>query len=262
MINKIHMLIKDLRIQRAISQADMAHQLQMARPTYIQMEKGVREPNASDLEKMAGIFGVPVNYFFDSQSQAQHISVRLPKEKKPTPQKQDIRINVPQKNLEKFKEVLLYVLEKVGAKPNVGETVIYKLLYFIDFDFYEKFEEQLIGATYIKNKYGPTPVEFKKIVEQMIKNGEIEAVRSKRFQYEQKKYLPLRKPDLKKLNAQEVNHIDDVLARLSDKNAGEISDYSHNDTPWMVQKMGEILDYEFVFYRDEKHSVRQYPDEL
>ncbi len=48
---------------------------------------------------------------------------------------------------------LLYVLNKVGCKYNVGETVLYKLLYFIDFDFYEKYEEQLIGATYVKNHH-------------------------------------------------------------------------------------------------------------
>ena len=54
-----------------------------------------------------------------------------------------MRINVPQKNFQKFKEVLIYILNSVGAKPNIGETVIYKLLYFIDFDYYEKHEEQL-----------------------------------------------------------------------------------------------------------------------
>lgn len=54
-------------------------------------------------------------------------------------QKQEIRVSVPQKKLDKFKEVLLYVLGKVGSKPNVGETVLCKLLYFIDFDYYEKY---------------------------------------------------------------------------------------------------------------------------
>ena len=84
----------------------------------------------------------------------------LQKKEKVEPQ---IRISDPQKNLEKFKEVFLYILNKVGSKPNIGETVIYKLLYFIDFNFYEKYEEQLIGAAYLKNRFGPTPVEFKKI---------------------------------------------------------------------------------------------------
>ena len=84
----------------------------------------------------------------------------------------------------------------MGEKKKIGETAIYKLLYFIDFDFYEKYEEQIIGAHYIKNHYGPTPVEFKKIVDEMEEKKEIERVKSRHFQYEQKKYLPLREPRL------------------------------------------------------------------
>lgn len=185
-----------------------------------------------------------------------------PEEKSERPEKERVRVSVPQKNLKKFKEVLLYILSKVGGKPNVGETVLYKLLYFIDFDYYEKFEEQLIGATYIKNRYGPIPVEFKKIVGQMESKGELETVKSKYFQHEQKKYLPHRSPDLSLLTAQEKEHIDEVLARLSDKNAKELSDYSHGDVPWLTRGFGEPLSYESVFYRDEKYSVRNYGDDI
>ena len=64
-----------------------------------------------------------------------------------------LRVDVPLMNVVKFKEVLLYILSKIGAKPNVGQTVIYKLLYFIDFDFYELYEEQILGLRYIKNTY-------------------------------------------------------------------------------------------------------------
>ncbi len=179
------------------------------------------------------------------------------KEKK----RKEMRISVPQEKMDKFKEVLLYILNKVGAKPNVGETVIYKLLYFIDFDFYEKYEEQLIGAKYIKNHYGPTPLEFKKIVEEMIKNKEIEVIKSKYFRYPQTKYLPLREPDLSRLKAHEKELIDEVLAKLSDKNASQISEYSHNDVPWLVTKDGEIIDYETVFYRTPPYSVRTYSED-
>jgi len=169
-----------------------------------------------------------------------------------------LRINVPQKNLQKFKEVLLYILDKVGSKQNIGETVIYKLLYFIDFDYYEKYEEQLIGAQYQKNKYGPTPVEFAKIAERMIDDREIEKVKSKYFDFPQTKYLPLRKSDLSKLNAAELHTIEDVLNRLSDMNAAQISEYSHNDVPWRTTKDGEIIEYEAVFYRTIPYSVRVY----
>ena len=90
-----------------------------------------------------------------------------------------------------------------------------KVLYFIDFDFYEKHEEQLIGATYRKNIYGPTPMEFRAIVNEMIANKEIEKVKSAFFQKEQKKYLPLRKACLDSLSAKELKLIDEVLSRLS-----------------------------------------------
>jgi len=165
------------------------------------------------------------------------------------------------KNLKKFKEVLLYILNKVGSKSNVGETVIYKLLYFIDFNFYEKYEEQLIGATYIKNNYGPTPVEFAKIVEEMKNEDEIEEVESKYFNYPQRKYLPLRKPNLKILKANEKEVIDDVLNNLSDMNASQISEYSHEDVPWLSTDEGEQIEYESVFYRNPPYSVREYSED-
>lgn len=169
-----------------------------------------------------------------------------------------IRINVPQNNVEKFKDVLLYILNKVGAKPNMGETVLYKLLYFIDFDFYEKYEEQLIGAEYIKNSFGPTPKDFKKIISLMIKKKEICQIKSKYFAHNQKKYLPLMQPDLTKFRAHEIELIDSVLAKLSDLNATEISRYSHNDIPWLVAEDKKSINYESVFYRNPPYSVRLY----
>ncbi|MCX6138166.1 MAG: Panacea domain-containing protein, partial [Ignavibacteriales bacterium] len=177
-------------------------------------------------------------------------------------EKSQIRINVPQRNVEKFKEVLLYILDKVGSKANIGETVIYKLLYFVDFDFYEKYEEQLMGAQYIKNRFGPTPVEFAKIVEQMAKEHELEKVKSNYFEHPQTKYLPLRKPNLSKLTAEELTVVEDVLKRLSDMNATQISNYSHDDIPWKTAKEGSIIEYQSVFYRTPGYSVREYESEV
>ena len=96
----------------------------------------------------------------------------------------------------------------------------------------------------------------------MKKMEEIEEVKSKYFTHDQKKYLPLKRADLAVLTGREIEHIDGVLARLSDKNANEISEYSHHDIPWLTRKAGETLSYESVFYRDEKYSVRNYEDEL
>lgn len=254
--------IQQLRRKHSLTQEFLASALGMSRPTYMQIERGERDVTITEARTLADIFSIPFDMFLRGDEGTAPVVHIEPEKKSEEQGKTAIRISVPQKNLKKFKEVLLYILSKVGGKPNVGETVLYKLLYFIDFDYYEKFEEQLTGATYIKNHYGPTPVEFKKIVEQMESQGELESVKSKYFQHEQKKYLPHRSPDLSLLTAREKEHIDDVLARLSDKNAKELSNYSHGDVPWLARDFGETLSYESVFYRDEKYSVRNYSDDL
>ena len=157
--------------------------------------------------------------------------------------------------------MFLYILNKVGAKPNIGQTVLYKLLYFIDFDYYELYEEQLMGLKYIKNTFGPTPVDFAKIIKDMEKDGEVEEVRTRYYDKEMTKYLPLVKPDLTSLSARELGHINKTLERLSDKSATELSDFSHKDIPWIGTEYKEIIDYDSVFYRNEITSVREYDEE-
>ncbi|HRZ29903.1 MAG TPA: DUF4065 domain-containing protein [Candidatus Paceibacterota bacterium] len=223
--------IQTLRNENKFTQDYLAEQLNIARQTYAQIEKGERDLTVTEAKKLAHVFNLDLNDFLQCRKTEIVINIKKDKENKEKTRSQEIRINIPQKNIDKFKEVLLYILIKVGNKPNVGETVLYKLLYFIDFDYYEKYEEQLMGMTYIKNHYGPTPVEFKAAIADMIKKGEIEIIESKYFNHIQKKYLPVREFNLSKLMAQELCHIDEVLLRLSDKNATELSKYSHDDVP-------------------------------
>lgn len=250
--------IKKIREEIGISQQELADRLGVLRPTISQMENGKRKIFADELIKLSEILNTSVSYLIGLESQPEIFL----QEEVETMQKSEMRINVPAKNLEKFKEVLLYILGKVGSKPNIGETVIYKLLYFIDFNYYEKYEEQLIGATYIKNKHGPTPIEFKKITEKMVKDKEIEKVKSTYFTFPQRKYLPLRKPNLAKLKANEIELIDDVLCKLSDMNASQISEHSHNDVPWLATENGKKIEYESVFYRAAPYTVREYSEDI
>lgn len=255
---KIGRRIKILREKTGMSQEALAKKMGISRPAVSQIEAGARKIAADELQKLSRIFHVSLDEIFDPPREPE---VHLQKGREGKTPKPQMRISVPQKNLRKFKEVLLYILSKVGSRANIGETVIYKILYFIDFDFYEKYEEQLVGATYQKNRYGPTPIEFAKIVDQMIADEQIEKVKSKYFDYPQTKYLPLRKPDLTQFKANEIKVIDDVLNRLSDMNAKQISEYSHADIPWLTTEDGEVIEYESVFYRAPPYSVRPYAEE-
>lgn len=253
---KIGEAIKKRREELGMNQQELADRLDLPRPAISQIENGQRKISTDELLIISKVLNTPVGQLMGQEAA---LRVTLPEdasEKKLGTKEMPMRISVPQKNLAKFREVLLYVLNKVGSKPNIGETVLYKLLYFIDFNFYEKYEEQLVGATYLKNHHGPTPVEFKKIVDKMIKDGEAEKVKSEYFSYPQTKYLPHRKPDLSIIQAHELEAIEDVLNKLSDMNATQISDYSHGDVPWLTTAEGKSIEYESVFYRTLEYSVR------
>ncbi len=248
--------IRSLRERLGLTQAEVAEGLNVSRATLAQIEIGLRTLKAMEIIQLAHIFRMSVAELLDPGMEPRVKLEGGDSSRASRVQKPAVRISVPQKNLKKFREVLVYILNHVGSRPNVGETVLYKLLYFIDFDYYEKYEEQLVGATYIKNHFGPTPVEFKKIVERMIDDGDIIRVKSEYFKHPQTKYLPTRDPDLSILSARELEMINEVLARLGHMNATQISDYSHSDVPWISATEGKPIDYESVFYRTSAYSVR------
>ena len=208
------------------------------------------------------IFGIIFEDFLQGKEGSKTIVKVEGKKKQAQKSKSEIRISVPQEKVDKFRQVLLYVLKKVGGKPNIGMTALYKLLYFIDFDYYEKYEDQLMGLVYLKNHHGPTPLLFENLISDMTRKGEVEIVKSKFYQYPQIKYLvdPEIEPDLSILNGQEQEHIDWELQRLSDLTANQLSDLSHKDVPWVSAENGKPLDYESVFYRTPETSVREYDD--
>ncbi len=228
------------RKELKVSQNELALRINMSRPTLNKIEKGDRKITPTEETKIREAF---------AQIKDSELINNI-----------NERINIPEQNIKKFKQVLLYVLEKVGAKPNVGMTVLYKLFYFIDFDYYEKYEQQLMGLTYFKNTHGPTPREFKKVIDQMKIDEEIEQVKSTYFKFEQKKFLPRVEADLSLLNGRELDMIDDVLKRYADRSARELSDMTHRDMPWQASKDGENIDYEFAFYRPDEFSVRNYEE--
>jgi len=248
--------IEQIRQKHHLSQEAFAEIVGVSRPTAIKICDGSREIRLSEAKRLSEALEIDLDSILGKKPTISHQVVI--QKKKPTPEQTSMRISVPQKNFEKFKNALLYITQKIGASPNVGQSVLYKILYFCDFDYYEKFEEQLIGATYIKNHFGPTPVEFRKIVDDMIKNGEIEEVKTKHFKYEQTKYLPVFLPNLAIFSAQEIKHIDEEIERLGKKTAKELSDLSHGDVPWITTAEGKVIEYEAVFYRTAETSMRTY----
>lgn len=236
--------IQNKRKLSGLSQSEVAKSLGMSRPTYTQLEQGKTRPSEEQRALLASIFGI------SKETLEKNTKVKIVTS--------EIKVKeIPKENIERFKQVLLYVVSKVGNRPNIGQTALYKLLYFIDFDYYEKTQKYLIGATYIKNTHGPSPVSFAKISRDLQSNGQLVEVHSKYFNYDQKKYLVTSEPEVSLLSASELKHIDDELERLASKSARELSELSHIDTPWKVAKDKQVLNYRHVFYRPDETSMTE-----
>jgi len=251
--------IAEIRKLKGLSQEDLAKSIRISRPSLAQIELGNRSINIMELQTLSVVLGFSLDDFMSSDY---NVSQEIEVNEEMKTKKQEERISVPTLQVDKFKNVLLYILERCAGKPNVGETVLYKLLYFSDFNYYELYEEQLTGATYRKLPYGPVPQKLDTIINQMIDKSQLQRVKTEYHDYPQTRYLPLVKADLTQLKASEKEVIDRVIEQMSDWSAARISNYSHKDMPWLVSKEGEEINYELVFYRESPHSVRNYEDEI
>ncbi len=254
--------ITELRKMKGMSQENLAKSVKISRPSLAQIELGNRSVNILELQKLSLVLEFSLDHFmskdFTPQSYRESQEVESKSEDKST--KVEERISVPTLQVNKFKNVLLYILERCAGKPNVGETVLYKLLYFSDFNHYELYEEHLTGANYRKLPYGPVPQKLDIIVGQMIEKGQLQRVKTEYHGYPQTRYLPLEKADLTQLMASEKDIMDRVIEQMSDWSAATISDYSHKDLPWEVTEEGKDISYNLAFYRELPYSVRVYDE--
>jgi len=250
--------ITELRKLKGLSQADLAKRLKISRPSLAQIELGNRGVDILELQNLSIVLGFSLDEFVSKD-----FSASDPTKYKSQGKKQTVgeRISVPKLQVNKFKNVLLYILEKCAGKPNVGETVLYKLLYFADFNYYELYEEHLTGARYRKLPYGPVPQKLDTIINQMIEAGQLQRLKTNYYGLQQTRYLPLIKANLAELKASEKEVIDRVIEQMSDWSAAALSNYSHKDLPWEVTDEGKYINYELAFYREAPFSVRNYGNE-
>jgi transcriptional regulator with XRE-family HTH domain len=251
--------IAELRKLKGLTQEDLAKSVKISRTSLTQIESGNRSVDILELSELSKVLRFSLDDFMSEDFTPNHDST-LREEKKSN--KQEERISIPKLEVNKFMNVVLYMLERCAGKPNIGETVLYKLLYFSDFNYYEIYEEHLTGATYRKLQYGPVPQKFDAIIQQMIEKKQIQRVKTTYHGLPQTRYLPLEKADLTLLRASEKEVIDRVIEHMSDWSASAISTYSHNDMPWLASKVGEEISYELVFYREPPFSVRNYGDDI
>jgi len=251
--------VMTLRKAKGLSQEELSKRIGLSRSSLTQIEQGNRNMTVIELHKIATIFSLSLDEFLYGGHSGNDKAILSKNNEQEA--NSEIRISVPELQVDKLKNVLLYMLERCAGKPNVGETVLNKLLYFCDFNYYELYEEHLTGARYKKLPYGPVPQNLDQILNQMVDDGLLKQISTEYHGFKQTRYLPLEKADLNRFSAAEKTVIDDVILQMSDWNAVKISDYSHKDMPWLATKAGDYIGYNLAFYRESPYAVRFYDNE-
>ncbi len=216
--------------------------MSISRPTLSQIELGERQLKADEIQRLSDIFEIPTSEFFTASQ--------------PTAQKE--RLDDPN---QKLKHLILYIIGRCGQKPNMGKILLNKLLYFSDFDYYEKHGESITNTIYRKLPMWPVPSDMDTILREMQEDGHIQMIEWEFFGYSQIKILQKTLPDMDMFRSSELAEVDRVVNRFSDMTGKQVSDFSHNDMPYRATKenWGEIS-YGLAFYRDPKHYTVKDPE--
>lgn len=153
-------------------------------------------------------------------------------------------------NLAKLSEMMHYIIAKCQDNGDFGKTVLWKLLYFSDFNYYKNNFEGISNEEYHKIDFGPAPKHFDRVLNKLITAKKVECEESK-ASFETWKFKSLKNPDFKFLKKEEIQTLDNVIKKLGHCKAFEISNLSHEDNPWKASKNNEIIDYGLVFYRSK-----------
>ena len=120
----------------------------------------------------------------------------------------------------KAANVISYLRSKMGK--NKADSIMNYLLYFIDFNYYHKHEEMMMGLTYYKDNKGETIV---------------------------KPTLDYKEDDSIPFDEKELEIIDGVVEFFKDKTLEEIRAFTEKDVPILAREDDKPIEYRSVFYR-------------
>jgi uncharacterized phage-associated protein len=150
---------------------------------------------------------------------------------------------------EKLEQVILFFLERINNNT-LGRTKLMKLLYYVDFDHYEKTGRSITNAKYRKLPQGPVPDKSEQVITKMIKKGAVREVKMKVGPYDQHRLITEGAAfDASKLKGDELETLNTVARKWEHATALEIATATHREAPWGTTEDGKAIDYELAHYR-------------
>lgn len=158
-------------------------------------------------------------------------------------------------NEKKYKNVILFFAGKI-QNGTLGKLKLMKLLYFLDFDFFEKYGKSITGDEYLRFENGPIPRMAEKILKQM-SGQEIKITRKKVADgYKDQQHIEsLRSFDVGMFTGEELLMMEEIADKWEKFSGTEMKNASHGEAPWIATKPNDIIDYNLVYYRNKYNEM-------
>ena len=154
-------------------------------------------------------------------------------------------------NEKKYKNAILFFAGKI-QNGTLGKLKIKKLLYYLDFDFFEKYGKSVTGDEYLRFELGPVPRMAEKVLKQMEgKDIKITRHKIKEGLNDQQRIEPLKDFDLSVFSKEELVMLEEIASKWEKFTGSEMKMATHGEAPWISTKPDEVIDYNLAYYRNK-----------
>lgn len=150
-------------------------------------------------------------------------------------------------DLAKLKNLILHI----GANPHVrdlGETKLWKLIYFIDVAALRELGRTVTGSDFIRYEHGPVPSRGEKSLKQLNRDGDISIVQEQFPAYRINRVVASTPPAEKLFSADELQLIGRICRAYGGRTATYLSELSHREPAWHYAGHLDKLSPELMLY--------------
>jgi transcriptional regulator with XRE-family HTH domain len=226
MSEKYAQVIKELRVKRGLSQAEVAKKLDISRSSYIAIEQGRRklvDLTLSEFDKLTSVLGVTREEIEGGE--------------------------VP--NYEKYKQMILVFL---GLNRQLPKTKLAKLLYLADFAWYYSNLKSMSGMQYRKIQYGPVADSYFRLIDEMSDNGEITITPTEEGAMLISATRSGTLSSVASISDEEKQLLKDIDEKWKGKKTSDIVAFTHKQMPFMFAEENDIVSYDIF--------TQENPDEI
>jgi len=215
-----------VRQMRGFTQNDVAQALGISRPTYSQIESGIKDMTIGQAKSLARILNIGFN---DITGESDGFLV----------------FNDAGSNERKYRQMILCSI-KYGADSDgkITKTKLAKLVYLADFIWYYFNLSPMSGMAYKKMQQGPVPVDYFLALDELEENDKLITREIKGSSH----LLSLVESDISfsLLTDDEIGLITNICEGWKGKTTKEIVEFTHSQLPWLICRDNEIIPYVLI----------------